>query len=211
MTDVEQMGYLDIMPRVGELADALLTHPDFKVREQVSELLDWVDVFHREGLGRLVELIRAWRGEVFLENVAEDEIAGPFLATYDLGEVVDERDAAEAEEAVLAALDELRGFVESHGGTIALESIRDGIVTVRMLGSCDGCPSSNATLTGGVEEALRRHWPNFRRLEVIDPDAEANGATGGNGQAESAHAGHAHGGGAEQPVQLLQIRGHELQ
>jgi Fe-S cluster biogenesis protein NfuA len=207
MSDVEQMGYLDIMPRVGELADSLLSHSDFKVREQVEELLDWVDVFHREGLGRLVELIRAWRGEVFLENVAEDEIAGTFLSLYDLGEPPDEREAAEAEESVLAALDELKGFVESHGGTIALESIRDGVVTVRMLGSCDGCPSSNATLTGGVEEALRRHWPNFRRLEVLDPDAEANPADGaGNG-----HGGHSHGDGADQPVQLLQIRGHELQ
>jgi Fe-S cluster biogenesis protein NfuA len=206
VSDVEQLGYLEIMPRVGELADELLSHPDHKVREQVQELLDWVDVFHREGLGRLVEMIRAWRGEVFLENVGEDEIAGPFLGIYDLGEVADERDIAEAEEAVGAALEELRGFVESHGGTIALEGIRDGVVTVRMLGSCDGCPSSNATLTGGVEEALRRHWPNFRRLEVIDPEAEAG--ADGNG-----HGGHAHGAGAgaEQPVQLLQIRGHELQ
>ncbi|MEW6153035.1 MAG: NifU family protein [Actinomycetota bacterium] len=206
MSDVEQLGYLEIMPRVGELADELLSHPDHKVREQVQELLDWVDVFHREGLGRLVEMIRAWRGEVFLENVGEDEIAGPFLGIYDLGEVADGRDIAEAEEAVGAALEELRGFVESHGGTIALEGIRDGVVTVRMLGSCDGCPSSNATLTGGVEEALRRHWPNFRRLEVIDPEAEAGAE--GNG-----HGGHSHGAGAgaEQPVQLLQIRGHELQ
>ncbi|MGH9223559.1 MAG: NifU family protein [Acidimicrobiales bacterium] len=208
MSDLEQMGYLEIMPRVGELAESLLSHPDFKVREQVEELLDWVDVFHREGLGRLVELIRAWRGEVFLENVAEDEVAGGFLAVYDLGEAADERDAAEAEESVLAALDELRGFVESHGGTIALESIRDGVVTVRMLGSCDGCPSSNATLTGGVEEALRRHWPNFRRLEVLDPDAEANGEGAGAG---NGHGGHSHEAGAEQPAQLLQIRGHELQ
>jgi Fe-S cluster biogenesis protein NfuA len=208
MSDVEQLGYLEIMPRVGELADELLNHPDHKVREQIGELLDWVDVFHREGLGRLVELIRAWRGEVFLENVAEDEIAGTFLAVYDLGEAVDEREAAQAEERVLAALDELKGFVESHGGTIALDSIRDGVVTVRMLGSCDGCPSSNVTLTSGVEEALRRHWPNFRRLEVIDPDAEAGAAGEGNG-----HGGHDHGAaaGAEQPAQLLQIRGHELQ
>ncbi len=202
MSDIEQLGYTDIMPRVGELADQLLSHPDRNVREQITELLDWVDVFHREGLGRLVELIRAWRGEVFLEAVAEDEIAGNFLAIYDLGESTDDRERIEAEEAVSAALEELRPFVESHGGTIALETIRDGVVTVRMLGSCDGCPSSAATLTGGVEEALRRHWPNFRRLEVVDPAAEE--APAGNGH------GHSHGGG-EQPVQLLQIRGHELQ
>lgn len=204
MSDVEQLGYTDIMPRVGELADELLNHPDVRVREQIGELLDWVDVFHREGLGRLVEMIRAWRGEIFLEAVARDEIAGPFLGTYDLGEGIDEREQLEAEEAVIAALEELRPFVESHGGTIALDSIRDGVVTVQMLGSCDGCPSSSATLTGGVEEALRRLWPNFRRLEVVDPNAE-EAAEDGNG-----HGGHAHGG-AEQPVQLLQIKGHELQ
>jgi Fe-S cluster biogenesis protein NfuA len=206
VTDIEQLGYTDIMPRVGELADELLNHPDAKVREQIMELLDWVDVFHREGLGRLIEMIRAWRGEIFLESVARDEITGPFLGVYDLGEGIDERELLEAEEAVTAALEELRPFVESHGGTIALDSIQDGVVTVQMLGSCDGCPSSSATLTGGVEEALRRLWPNFRRLEVIDPNAEAD-AGDGNG-----HAGHDHGaGGGEQPVQLLQIRGHELQ
>jgi hypothetical protein len=88
---------------------------------------------------------------------------------------------------------------------ITVESIVDGVVKVQMLGSCDGCPSSAATLTGGVEEALRRHWPNFRRLEVVEPEAEdsGNGATG--------HDGHAHAAAGEQPVQLLQIRGHELQ
>ena len=155
----------------GVLADLAPRHPDYKVREQVEELLDWVDVFHREGLGRLVELIRAWRGEVFLENVAEDEVAGAFLALYDLGEAADDRDAAEAEEAVLAALDELKGFVESHGGTIALESIRDGVVTVRMLGSCDGCPSSNATLTGGVEEALRRLYVEMTGAGAAGPQS----------------------------------------
>ncbi len=204
MSDVDQMAYSDIMPRVAELAEELLSHPDRKVREQVEELLDWVDAFHREGLGRLVEMIRAWRGEIFLESVGRDEIAGPFLDAYDLGNT-DEADA-EAEEAVNAALEELRPFVESHGGTIVLDSIVDGVVKVRMLGSCDGCPSSTATLTGGVEEALRRHWHNFRRLEVVDPNAEGNGDGHGAsaGAAQSTPA-------AAEPAQLLQIRGHELQ
>jgi Fe-S cluster biogenesis protein NfuA len=62
-------------------------------------------------------------------------------------------------------------MIESHGGMITVEEIKDGVVRVQMLGSCDGCPSSAATLTGGLEEALRRHWPNFRRLEVVEPDA----------------------------------------
>ena len=177
MNRFEDIPYNEIMPRVGELAEELLSHPDGAVHEKIEELLDLVDAFHREGLGRLVEMIRAWRGEIFLESVGADDVTGYFLDAYDLGESPDERDALKAAEAVDAALDEMRPFVESHGGMITVDSIKDGVVRVNMLGSCDGCPSSSATLTGGVEEALRRHWPNFRRLEVVDPEAEAAAET----------------------------------
>lgn len=170
--DVEQLGYDEIMPKVGELYDELMGHPDAAVRDRVEELLDLLDTFHREGLGRLVEMIRAWRGETFLESVAQDDLTGYFLATYDLGESADERDQAAAEAAVDAALEEMRPYVESDGGMIVVKEIKDGVVKVQMLGSCDGCPSSSATLTGGLEEALRRHWPNFRRLEVVEETEE---------------------------------------
>ena len=86
MTDVDHLGYTEIMPKVGELADELLNHPDEEVRGQIEELLDWVDVFHREGLHRIVDLVKAWRGELFLEQVEQDEIVGPFLSAYDLNE-----------------------------------------------------------------------------------------------------------------------------
>jgi Fe-S cluster biogenesis protein NfuA len=176
--DVETLGYDEVMPRVGELYDELMTHPDAGVRDRVEEMMDLFDAFHREGLGRLVEMIRAWRGEIFLDSVAQDDVTGYFLNAYDLGEAPDDREAAAAAEAVDAALEEMRPFVESHGGMIVVEEIKDGIVKVQMLGSCDGCPSSAATLTGGVEEALRRHWPNFRRLEVVEPEAaEPDAAT----------------------------------
>ena len=170
--DLELLGYDEIMPRVGELYDELMTHPDSGVRDRVEEMMDLFDAFHREGLGRLVEMIRAWRGEIFLESVGRDDVTGYFLSAYDLGEAPDEREQAAAVEAVEAALDEMREFVESHGGMITIEEIKDGVVKVQMLGSCDGCPSSSATLTNGVEEAIRRHWPNFRRLEVVEPGAE---------------------------------------
>jgi len=170
--EVEALAYDEVMPRVGELYDDLMTHPDAAVRDRVEEMMDLVDAFHREGLGRLVEMIRQWRGEIFLESVAEDNVTGYFLSAYDFGEAPDERDRAAAAEAVDAAIEELRPMIESHGGMIVVEDIKDGVVKVQMLGSCDGCPSSAATLTGGLEEALRRHWPNYRRLEVVEPEAE---------------------------------------
>jgi len=189
MSDLQEVSYPQLMGVVGEMAEELLSHPDRKVRDETEEMLDWIDAFHREGLGRLVELIRGWRGEIFLDSVARDDIAGTFLATYDLG--VSPGTDTSAEDAVAEALEEIRPFVESHGGTIAVDSVVDGVVKVQMLGSCDGCPSSTATLTGGVERSLREHWPNFRRLEVVDPNAEAEPAPPTQAAAE--------------PVQLLQI------
>ena len=191
MTDAEGLlPYGAVWERIAELTQELLNHPDPKVADQVTELLDWVDAFHRDGLGQLVEMIRAWRGEIFLESVARDDITGTLLAAYGLGEGEELR--AEAEAAVTAALEEVRPYAESHGGSIEVESIDDGVVRLRMLGSCDGCPSSSATLTYGVEEALRKHWPDFRRLEVVDDAAPE--------PAEPVPAPQA---------PLLQIRGHE--
>lgn len=187
----DELPYNEIMSHVGELVDEVLAYPDPTVGRQVEELLDWIDVFHREGLGQLIEMVRQWRGELFLEDASRNPIIGTFLETYDLGEGRESEFAAR--EMVDAALEEVRPFVESHGGTIVVDSIVDGVVKVQMLGSCDGCPSSTATLTGGVETALREHWPNFRRLEVVE---EATPAENGAGAPEP------------QPV-LLQIRGHE--
>ncbi len=176
MGDTEDLSYLEVLERITVLAEELAGHPDRDVAERVTELLDWVDAFHREGLGRLVEMVRAWRGEIFLENAAADPIAGPFLSTYGLGEG---EAAEEAEAAVAAALDEVRPLIESHGGSIEVESIAEGVVRLRLHGTCDGCPSSSATLTYGVEVALREHWPHFRRLEVVDPAAESDPAKAG--------------------------------
>ncbi len=167
--DEQTLGYDQVLHRIGELAEELSEHPDPAVADKVTELLDWVDAFHRDGLGRLIEMTRQWRGEIFLESAAGDPITGTLLGAYGLGEGPEATD--EAESAVLAALESVRPLVESHGGAIEVESVVDGVVTLRLKGTCDGCPSSSATLTYGVEAALREGWPNFRRMEVLEGDA----------------------------------------
>lgn len=161
----DAIDFENVLEKIAGLAEELSSHPE--VGEQVLELLDWVDAYHREGLGRLVEMVRAWRGEIFLEAVADDPVAGSLLAAYDLGE--DARESAQ--NAVARALAEIRLLAASHGGDIEVLTITDGVVEVRLAGTCDGCPSSAATLQYGVEDALRRHWVNFRRLEVAAPGA----------------------------------------
>jgi hypothetical protein len=84
MSDGEQLAYPEVAARIGELAERLASHPDPEVSERVLELLDWVDVVHREGLTQLVEMITSWRGEIFLESAATDDVAGVLLDAYDL-------------------------------------------------------------------------------------------------------------------------------
>lgn len=203
----EELAFSEIPYRVSELAQALMNHPDEAVAAQVSELLDWYDLFHRDGLGQLVDMIRTWRGEIFLESVNRDALAGTLLDFYDLGESTE--DDEEAQKAVAAALEEVRPIVESHGGELEVASIADGVVKVRMKGTCDGCPSSSATLTFGVEEALKKHWPGFRRLEQVDAAEEIDEAKADLECATVPAGASAQEAVPEPQAPLLQIRGHE--
>jgi len=58
--------------------------------------------------------------------------------------------------------------VEKDGGFIAFHSFNEGIVKLKMQGSCSGCPSSQITLKSGIEGLLKRMIP-----EVMEVEAEA--------------------------------------
>jgi Fe-S cluster biogenesis protein NfuA len=58
--------------------------------------------------------------------------------------------------------------VEKDGGFIAFHSFENGLVKLKMQGSCSGCPSSQITLKSGIEGLLKRMVP-----EVMEVEAEA--------------------------------------
>ena len=63
---------------------------------------------------------------------------------------------SEYDEIILDLLNEyVRPAVENDGGAIDYVGFEEGIVTVELKGSCSGCPSSTATLKGGIESLLK--------------------------------------------------------
>jgi Fe-S cluster biogenesis protein NfuA len=54
----------------------------------------------------------------------------------------------------------VRPAVESDGGAIDFMAYRDKKVYVQLKGSCSGCPSSTATLKGGIENLLKAKMPD---------------------------------------------------
>ncbi len=167
----ERLEYDEILPRIAELAEVLIEHDDASVSATAAELLDWIDVFHANGVGRIVEMIREWRGDILLGTVASDPVAGKLLEAYGLGDAVDE-DAARV--AVQTALAEVRPYLNSHGGDMEVVEIKDGVVRLKLHGSCDGCTASDATIIEQVESSLQRHWMDYRRIEVEEMTAEAH-------------------------------------
>ncbi len=78
---------------------------------------------------------------------------------------------SEYDDAIRSLLDEyVRPAVETDGGAIDFRSFENGVVTVLLKGSCAGCPSSTATLKGGIENLLKQHLPEVK--EVVAEDAE---------------------------------------
>ncbi|MGH2767798.1 MAG: NifU family protein [Actinomycetota bacterium] len=73
------------------------------------------------------------------------------------------------EEAVRRALEEkVRPGIRLDGGDVELVGVRDGVVTIRMFGACDGCPLSPVTLRAGVERILREEVPEVREVVAVE-------------------------------------------
>jgi Fe-S cluster biogenesis protein NfuA len=76
----------------------------------------------------------------------------------------------EIDDAIRNLLDEyVRPAVETDGGAIDYRGFDNGTVTVVLKGSCSGCPSSTATLKGGIENLLKQHLPEVN--EVVAENA----------------------------------------
>ncbi len=64
---------------------------------------------------------------------------------------------------------QLRPAVQSDGGDIELVDVaEDGIVTVRLLGACIGCPSAAITLKMGVEQSLKDNIPEVTKVVCVE-------------------------------------------
>ena len=70
-------------------------------------------------------------------------------------------------EKVTKVLDTIRPGLQMDGGDIELIDVNEGVVKVRLVGACAGCPMSMMTLQMGVERVLKREIPEVVRVENV--------------------------------------------
>lgn len=92
-----------------------------------------------------------------LPTTSSGDPASPAL----VGDALDER--------VREILALIRPMIKADGGDIEyLDTTPAGIVRIRFMGACVGCPSSSMTLKMGIEHNLLEHVPGVRGVEAVD-------------------------------------------
>jgi len=138
---------------------------------------NFVTVLKDESLGweMIVQQLREYIREWLMENeVAVSAVPAELVNRTRESSVKDESstqhaeridysgfEATEYDDEIRFLLHEyVRPAVESDGGAIDFMAYRDKKVYVQLKGSCSGCPSSTATLKGGIENLLKAKMPD---------------------------------------------------
>jgi Fe-S cluster biogenesis protein NfuA len=147
--------------RIEVLLQEVGTFSDPHVSEVIEELVQSLLDMYGEGLKRLLELTVQTdaSSHELVKKFTNDDLIGSLLMLHGLHPV-------DIQTRVLQALDEVRPYLKTHGGNVELISVGDGVVRLRLEGSCDGCPSSTMTLKSTIEEAIYKAAPDVDSLEV---------------------------------------------
>ena len=134
-----------------------------------NEMIDWDDITLE-----LREFVREWLSENddAVQNIPEQEVVEK---TPEAKKVLNTNIApiinTETDQKIVDLINEyVKPAVEQDGGAIHFQSYDEvtGQVTVILKGSCSGCPSSTATLKGGVENLLRSHVPEIKEVVALN-------------------------------------------
>jgi Fe-S cluster biogenesis protein NfuA len=142
--------------RIEELLGQLRATGDPGTAEVAEEVVRLVVELYGAGLERAVELA----GPEALDRFVEDELVASLLVLHDLH-------PKDTQTRVVEALDQVRPYLGSHAGGVELLGIDpEGVVHLRLEGSCDGCPSSTLTVKMAIERAIEEAAPEVTRIEV---------------------------------------------
>jgi len=70
-------------------------------------------------------------------------------------------------EKVEAVLDQIRPALLADGGDVQLVDVKEGVVTVRLIGACGGCAMATMTLRHGIERVLKEQVPEVKEVVAV--------------------------------------------
>jgi Fe-S cluster biogenesis protein NfuA/nitrite reductase/ring-hydroxylating ferredoxin subunit len=155
----------DVVGPAGERIETLLNASSVHgaaARERAEELVRALTSLYGEGLARMLRILGSagvLEQPLWDELVADDVVAGLLL--------IHGLHPHDVQTRVESALESVRPYLATHGGDVELlEVTDDSVVSLRLLGHCDGCPSSSVTLELAVESAVQAAAPEVTSIQV---------------------------------------------
>jgi Fe-S cluster biogenesis protein NfuA len=66
-------------------------------------------------------------------------------------------------------IEQIRPSIQADGGDIELVEVdTKGVVSIRFLGACIGCPSLHVTLQGGIEATLKERIKGITLIRAVE-------------------------------------------
>ena len=160
------------MQRVEALVEQIEASPDTTTRTAALELVQTLMEFHGAGIERIMDITAkaGAAGYAIFDDLACDDLTSSLLMLYDLHPV-------DIGTRINRAIEKVRPSLNLHEGDVEVLGVTDGIVKLRLKGSCDGCPSSALTLKHTIEEAIYAAAPDVISIVVdgVTETAPSNG------------------------------------
>jgi len=159
---VERRPAAELVADVERGLEQLETLPDPVARTTATEVVAALLELYGAGLERIVEEVAARDADGALaQALGSDELVSHLLLLHGLHPVP-------VAHRVSQALEEVRPYLESHGGDVALLEVEGAVARLRLQGSCSGCPSSTMTLKLAIENAIRKAAPEIEEVMAVD-------------------------------------------
>lgn len=156
---LDDQGLQERVARMETLLEEIEALEDPAARSKAAEMVGLLLDLYGEGLARMMDLVYETGNDKAFESFAGDELVAHLLLLHGLHPL-------DLETRVVQALEEVRPYLQSHGGNVELLGIEDGVARLRLEGSCNGCPSSTMTLKLAIEEAIQKAAPDIERIEA---------------------------------------------
>ena len=151
----------ELVERVQDLLGSLDEIADPVAQQRVQELVGAVLELYGAGLDRILGIITdaGEPGIPIRDALLDDGIVASLL-------LIPRPVPGAAGRARRRGAGQRRPFLASHGGNVELLSVEDGVARLQLQGSCNGCPSSAATLEHALREAIDAAARDLLGLEV---------------------------------------------
>lgn len=147
---------------IQELIEEIDALQDPDARQMMQECITEILSFYGQGLERILGIISRGNSSASTEiynRLIEDSFVSGLLLIHDLHPL-------DLKTRLYQALSKVKPYMDSHGGSVEIVSLVDGVAKLKLSGSCKSCPSSAVTLELGIKQAIEETCPDLLGLEV---------------------------------------------